>query len=198
MRHGNLEAFNVEIDKKKCSCRQWQISGIPCPHSITAMYFLNMNPDDFVSDAFRLSTYKKVYSFNIKPVKGSDQWKKVKHTTCLPPVERRMPGRPRIARKKDKSELNHHVARHTRVMTCQNCYRTGHTKATCVYPTETKPTKEPKKNGRPLVEDPVNARVPISRKRGRGGMKNQIYMKNQSGMRYQWNMKIWMWKKIWS
>ncbi|GJU17804.1 putative reverse transcriptase domain-containing protein [Tanacetum coccineum] len=142
-----LKAFNVEIDKKTCSCRQWQISGIRCPHLITAMYFLGNNLDDFVSDAFRLSTYKKVYAFNIKLVKGIDQWRKIRHITCLPPTERRMPGRPLVARKKAKRELRKYVARHTRVMTCQNYYQTSHTKATCNNPPENKPTHEPKKQG---------------------------------------------------
>ncbi|GJZ87367.1 hypothetical protein Tco_0658977 [Tanacetum coccineum] len=109
VRQGNgLDAFNVQLDNKTCSCRQWQLTGIPCPHSITAMYNVNMNPDDFVTDSFRLATYKKLYEFNIKPVKGIDQWRKIKHIPCLPPKERRMPGRPSIARKKDKSELRKH------------------------------------------------------------------------------------------
>ncbi|GKF18658.1 hypothetical protein Tco_0063576 [Tanacetum coccineum] len=56
-----------------------------------------------------------------------------------------MPGRPLVARKKAKRELRKYVARHTRVMTCQNYYQTSHTKATCNNPPENKPTHEPKK-----------------------------------------------------
>ncbi|GKG12431.1 hypothetical protein Tco_0346668, partial [Tanacetum coccineum] len=94
---------------------------------------------------------------------------KIRHITCLPPAERRMPRRPPIARKKAKSKHRKHVARHTRVKTCQKCYQTGHTKATFNNPPGNKPTQEPKKQGRPLVEDLVNARVPSCRKRGRCG-----------------------------
>ncbi|GJV78097.1 RNA-directed DNA polymerase, eukaryota, reverse transcriptase zinc-binding domain protein [Tanacetum coccineum] len=139
VRQGNgLEAFNVQLDNKTCSCGQWQLTCIPCPHSITAMCNVNMNPEDFVTDSFRLATYKKLYEFNIKHVKGIDQWRKIKHIPCLPPKEKRMPRRPSIARKKDKSKLRKHAP-----------------------PVE----KIPMKKGRPLVEDPINARVPAKRKR---------------------------------
>ncbi|GJS82526.1 hypothetical protein Tco_0749067, partial [Tanacetum coccineum] len=54
VRQGNgLEALCVDLEKRECSYRQWQLTGIPCPHSITAMYFINMNPDDYVSDSFK-------------------------------------------------------------------------------------------------------------------------------------------------
>ncbi|GJZ90666.1 hypothetical protein Tco_0662593 [Tanacetum coccineum] len=139
VRHGNgLAAFNVQLDNKTYSCGQWQLTSIPCPHSITAMCNVNMNPEDFVTDSFRLATYKKLYEFNIKHVKGIDQWRKIKHIPCLPPKEKRMPRRPSIARKKDKSKLRKHAP-----------------------PVE----KIPMKKGRPLVEDPINARVPAKRKR---------------------------------
>ncbi|GJR49472.1 multiple organellar RNA editing factor 8, chloroplastic/mitochondrial [Tanacetum coccineum] len=80
-----------------------------------------------------------------------------------------MLGRPPIVRKKDKNKLRKHVARYTRVMTCQNCYQTGHTKATCNNPPGNKPTRELKNQGRLLVKDRVNVRVLSSRKGGRGG-----------------------------
>ncbi|GJT73404.1 cellulose synthase [Tanacetum coccineum] len=177
VRQGNgIEAFSVDLEKRECSCRQWQLTGVPCPHSITAMYFINTNPDDYVSESFKVSTYKSIYAFNILPVDGINMWRKIKHVPCKPPLERRMPGRPPVNRKKDKSEMKiqKHVARPPRSMTCKNCGETGHNKNDCekpkVHGEEANPGNEqanppsqqagpPKKKGRPMVNDPVNARV---------------------------------------
>ncbi|GJU61135.1 hypothetical protein Tco_1238901 [Tanacetum coccineum] len=136
VRQGNTEAFCVDLEKRECSCRQWQLTGVPCPHSITAMYFINTNPDDYVSESFKVSTYKSIYAFNILPVGGMNMWRKIKHVPCKPPLERRMPGRPPVNRKKDKSEMKNqkHVARPPRSMTCKNCGETGHNKNGCEKP----------------------------------------------------------------
>ncbi|XP_076932372.1 uncharacterized protein LOC143597878 [Bidens hawaiensis] len=36
------EAYSVDLDNRECSCRLWQISGIPCLHSTTAIYYTTM------------------------------------------------------------------------------------------------------------------------------------------------------------
>ncbi|XP_012852893.1 PREDICTED: uncharacterized protein LOC105972477 [Erythranthe guttata] len=33
------DRLKVNIDEKTCSCRRWQLSGIPCAHAISAMYY---------------------------------------------------------------------------------------------------------------------------------------------------------------
>ena len=105
IRQGNQEAYGVDLEKRECTCRQWQLTGIPCPHAITGIYFINKQPEEYVSNSFKVSTYKNIYKFNILPVGGSDVWKKRKHVPMKPPLERRMPGRPTLNRRKDKSEL---------------------------------------------------------------------------------------------
>ncbi|PWA64119.1 hypothetical protein CTI12_AA347230 [Artemisia annua] len=62
-------------------------------------------PEDYVSNSFKVSTYRRIYAFNILPVGGIDMWKKRKHVPMKPPLERRMPGRPTLNRTKDKSEM---------------------------------------------------------------------------------------------
>ncbi|GJZ84909.1 cellulose synthase [Tanacetum coccineum] len=115
-----------------------------------AMYFINTNPDDYVSESFKVSTYKSIYAFNIFPIDGMNMWRKIKHVPCKPPLERRMPGRPPVNRKKDKSEMKiqKHVARPPRSMTCKNCGENGHNKNGC---------EKPKVHGEEA--NPVNARV---------------------------------------
>nr|GEX59879.1 hypothetical protein [Tanacetum cinerariifolium] len=182
VRQGNgIEAFCVDLEKRKCSCRQWQLTGVPCLHSITTMYFINTNLDDYVSESFNVSTYKSIYAFNILPVGSMNMWRKIKHVPCKPPLERRMPGRPPVNRKKDKSEMNNHkhVTRPPRLMTCKNYGETGHNKKGCEKPKvpgeQANPPNEQanapsqqanplKHKGKPMVNDPVNARVPSQSK----------------------------------
>nr|GEV15572.1 hypothetical protein [Tanacetum cinerariifolium] len=183
-----IEAFSVDLEKRECSGRKWQLTGVPCPHSITAMYFINTNPDDYVSESFKVSIYKSIYAFNILPVGGMNMWRKIRHVPCKPPLERRMPGRPLVNRKKDKSEMKKqkHVARPPRSMTYKNYGETGHNKNGCEKPKvpgkqanpgneQANPTSQqgnppseqagpPKKKGRPMVNDPMNARVPSQTK----------------------------------
>nr|GEU75561.1 putative reverse transcriptase domain-containing protein [Tanacetum cinerariifolium] len=155
------------------------------------MYFINMNPDDYVTDSFKVSTYKSIYALNILPVDGMNMWMKIRHVPCKPPLERRIPGIPLVNRKNDKSETKNqkHVARPPRSMTCKNYGETGHNKNGCEKPKvpgeqadipneqpnrasqqgnppiqQANPPSQqinpPKKKGEPMVEDPVNARVP--------------------------------------
>ena len=38
----------VDMNEMTCSCGRWQLNGIPCAHVISAMYFDNKTPEDFV------------------------------------------------------------------------------------------------------------------------------------------------------
>ncbi|GJS99855.1 hypothetical protein Tco_0821025 [Tanacetum coccineum] len=65
VRQGNgLEALCVDLEKRECSCRQWQLTSVPFPHSITSMYFINTNPDDYVSDLFKPLSLSFDFIFN--------------------------------------------------------------------------------------------------------------------------------------
>ncbi|XP_014521852.1 uncharacterized protein LOC106778409 [Vigna radiata var. radiata] len=41
--------FVVNVDTMDCTCRKWEITGIPCTHAITLMKFLNINAKDYIS-----------------------------------------------------------------------------------------------------------------------------------------------------
>ncbi|CAL5357054.1 unnamed protein product [Camellia sinensis] len=45
----NGQQFVVDLEAHTCSCRKWDLSGIPCPHSISAIYFKHENPKDYAS-----------------------------------------------------------------------------------------------------------------------------------------------------
>jgi len=40
--------FTVNLDERTCSCRFWQLSGLPCPHAISCIYYCGGMPPDIL------------------------------------------------------------------------------------------------------------------------------------------------------
>nr|GEW34210.1 hypothetical protein CTI12_AA439960 [Tanacetum cinerariifolium] len=51
-------SFVVDIQARTCSCRSWQLSGIPCVHTLA---FLNKDPETYVSDWLKKDMFKEAY-----------------------------------------------------------------------------------------------------------------------------------------
>jgi hypothetical protein len=49
-----VDTFVVDLVKMTCACRKWELTGIPCPHSITCMWWNNQNPDEYVAHWYKL------------------------------------------------------------------------------------------------------------------------------------------------
>ena len=54
--------FNVNIKEHSCTCRAWEMSGIPCEHACVVIGFNGKNVVDFVDDQFKLPTQYLIYS----------------------------------------------------------------------------------------------------------------------------------------
>ncbi|KAD5508165.1 hypothetical protein E3N88_15868 [Mikania micrantha] len=85
------DAYVVNIDEQTCSCRSWQLSGIPCVHTVAALVFINKDPETYVSNWLKKDMFKETYKYPIKPLRGSKYWPKTNDIKPLPPKERRMP-----------------------------------------------------------------------------------------------------------
>nr|CAD1832768.1 unnamed protein product [Ananas comosus var. bracteatus] len=57
----------VDLSKKTCSCKRWDIDGIPCNHAMAAISFRLRDPYDFVEDWFMTSTYRATYNDCVPP-----------------------------------------------------------------------------------------------------------------------------------
>ncbi|KAJ9538480.1 LOW QUALITY PROTEIN: hypothetical protein OSB04_031213 [Centaurea solstitialis] len=74
VRLGN-DAFIVDEDKKTCTCRMWQLSGLPCHHAVAALFYIHKHPEDYVPSWFWKDMYKVAYNHHLLPVQGMNQWK---------------------------------------------------------------------------------------------------------------------------
>nr|KAJ0220123.1 hypothetical protein LSAT_V11C200099760 [Lactuca sativa] len=162
------ERYGVDLEKRECGCRCWRLTGIPCVHAICAISSLNLDPEEFVAEWFTKSAFLRAYEYTIHPLNDSTLWPHMlDFHQILPPIRRRLPGRPCIKRKRDQAEnelsgnTRHAISRAGVQHRCTICNETGHNKATCTMrgPSEAGPSKARKKsNARscPSQADPVN------------------------------------------
>ncbi|XVF65088.1 hypothetical protein PTKIN_Ptkin09bG0218700 [Pterospermum kingtungense] len=94
------ESYTVRLQNHSCTCRKWDISGVPCQHAVAAIMYEGADPLSYLSEYFCKEMYKKAYMHMLNPVKGQMFWPKSNDGPLLPPLVKRMPDRP--AKKKEK------------------------------------------------------------------------------------------------
>ncbi|KAL4302903.1 hypothetical protein GQ457_10G015980 [Hibiscus cannabinus] len=132
---GPLNQHAVDLENGTCSCRKWDITGIPCIHVVSVMSLNNQRPESFVHTCYKSTTQQQIYSHFIQPMRGSNQW--VKDTSCEPVIEpnlRRPPYRRKKKRVKEADEAQNSGAKWTKkglTMYCSKCKKPRHNQMTC-------------------------------------------------------------------
>ncbi|KAF8394741.1 hypothetical protein HHK36_020958 [Tetracentron sinense] len=62
----------VNIDHYGCSCREWQILGLPCSHALAVLERMGKNIYDYCSKLLMTETYWLMYSESINPIPAAD------------------------------------------------------------------------------------------------------------------------------
>lgn len=91
---GVVAAHSVNLENMSCTCKRWEISGLPCGHAIAAIHSKGLRPDDFVHEYYTKQTYMKAYEPIMYPIAGVKEWDKI-HRPIAPPIYRKQPGRPK-------------------------------------------------------------------------------------------------------
>nr|KAJ0198923.1 hypothetical protein LSAT_V11C600306500 [Lactuca sativa] len=147
-------AYKVDLEQHYCTCRLWEISGIPCVRGQAAINYTHMNPTDFLSIWFQKEKFMAAYTTNISPVNGSNLWAPTDYIKPLPPLTRRMPGRPKTKRRRHVSEVNDSKfptvrARVCRTVRSSKCLQFRHNLKSCKNERVMKEYVPPRKPGRP-------------------------------------------------
>ena len=58
----NMEQYVVNMRAKECACRCWQLTCIPCVHSMAVIVRSNMEPFQFVDEFYKKETYLRAYT----------------------------------------------------------------------------------------------------------------------------------------
>lgn len=126
--------YKVDLLNKTCSCGVWQLSGIPCHHGATGILFMERPLEEFVSPWYYKDTYLKSYHHLLKPMSGKNDWPETNYQKLLPPIAKRVAGRPKKNRRKDASEEPKNkkkVSRKGTQIQCSKCKEYGHNKLGC-------------------------------------------------------------------
>lgn len=118
----------VDIDHWDCSCKEWQLTGLPCCHAIAVFECIGRDPYEYCSRYFMAESYRLTYSESIHPVPNVDrpiQSESLQLGVIVsPPPTKRRPGRPKM---KQAGFID--VVK--RQLQCSKCKGLGHNKKTC-------------------------------------------------------------------
>jgi hypothetical protein len=120
----------VNLKNHTCTCREWQVSGKPCPHAL-ALIVTNRNPkvEDYLDPYFSVRLFRFAYSGVIKPLTDKSQWAHVEMEFKLkPPLQKRGVGRQRKNRIPSCVEQKGNKAKGKGKwqVQCSNCLGLGH------------------------------------------------------------------------
>lgn len=126
-------SYIVNIGAHSCSCRDWQLHGIPCSHAVAAIISCQKDVYAFAEKRFTMASYRESYAEEIYPIPGKLEWRKTDEAATddnarvvRPPKFRRPPGRP------EKKRMCLEVLnREKHTVHCSRCNQTGHYKTTC-------------------------------------------------------------------
>jgi hypothetical protein len=125
--------YVVELNLRSCSCRRWQLTGIPCSHAIACMRHDRIKPESMVSNCYSVATYMQAYGGQIFPLRDKDEWAPVDATPILPPLYEKCAGRRKKNRRKqpEESEDGTRLSKHGVRMHCGYCNKEGHNRGGC-------------------------------------------------------------------
>ncbi|XP_016195850.1 uncharacterized protein LOC107636893 [Arachis ipaensis] len=93
--------FPVNLVLHTCECKAWQISGLPYKHGAAAIIYIRGKVENYCDAYYHKDKYIIAYSGLHSPLPDLDT---LDDTDVLPPPLRRLPGRPRKSRIREKDE----------------------------------------------------------------------------------------------
>ena len=136
------DRYTVDLVSRTCSCRKWDLSGIPCSHAYSAITLTDEEPETFVHDCYSKEAYMRAYSPVIGPMDGEELWPKANKGPLLPPEKIKLPGRPKKVRKREPDEVpapkknSKQVQKLSRTglmsYKCRKCKMAGHNSRKCM------------------------------------------------------------------
>ncbi|GLU03451.1 hypothetical protein SLE2022_206510 [Rubroshorea leprosula] len=94
----------VNVHERNYSCREWNLTGIPCPHALCALRFKDWSFEYFVDEYYKKEKYLQTYGTTLECLRGNEVLRRRPKGGCLPSEMRSMPGRLRRNRRKAKDE----------------------------------------------------------------------------------------------
>ncbi|RID78706.1 hypothetical protein BRARA_A01502 [Brassica rapa] len=125
--------FTVDLDKRTCTCLEFQKLSLPCRHAIAAASCRNMQYTMFVCKHHLKETWAETVRGIILPVpdpKNVEVPAEILTVDLYPPTTKQTKGRLGIKRKLSAGEIPGGSKKH-KPNKCSNCFKEGHLKTTC-------------------------------------------------------------------
>ncbi|KAI8566916.1 hypothetical protein RHMOL_Rhmol02G0079600 [Rhododendron molle] len=131
-----MMTYVSNLTRHSCSCRKWDVTGIPCSHGIAAIVKDKRQPEAFVHEFFHKESYVRSYAEIINPIPDQTQWVHTEYDAIMAPPLRRPSGRPKKLRRRavDEPKNPNAVRRTHQSLRCSNCQEFGHNTRTCKWP----------------------------------------------------------------
>ncbi|XP_050233158.1 uncharacterized protein LOC126681655 [Mercurialis annua] len=77
------DRHTVDLELSTCTCREWDLTGIPCCHAVCAIYSISDNnnkthrsdkPEEYVHHYYSKETFLKSYAYTMMHVPGKLHW----------------------------------------------------------------------------------------------------------------------------
>ncbi|CAA7026394.1 unnamed protein product [Microthlaspi erraticum] len=121
----------VDIEKRSCLCRRWEIHGLPCSHAVGALLSCEEDVYKYAEGCFSSESYRRTYAESVEPVSEKVEWKAERDADGEDGI--RTPRAIRDVRRRKRVRAED-VGRVKRVVHCGRCNQTGHFRTTCVAP----------------------------------------------------------------
>ncbi|KAH9715482.1 SWIM-type domain-containing protein [Citrus sinensis] len=129
---GGLKEGLVDLQKRTCSCRVFQLDQLVCAHAIAACLTHRVDFINLCSDFYTTESLAMAYAQLVEPVGDVADWKipdEIQEMHVYPPVEAPPPGRRKELRIPSAGE---DVDRRT--VRCGRCHELGHNRKRCKNP----------------------------------------------------------------
>jgi hypothetical protein len=145
----------VHLDRKACSCGEFQENSFPCRHACKAINNMKSNFLDFIHPAYKIDSLRNVYRGSVIPI-PFDRLEKDNVTLPPPRVPKR--GRPRERRIRSCGDADREGRN-----SCGHCHQKGHNQRTCRH----RGQKQPVLNVDSATENDVEAGTTDQKRRKR-------------------------------
>ncbi|RID75414.1 hypothetical protein BRARA_B02460, partial [Brassica rapa] len=125
----NSTSHTFNMDRRTCTCRRWDLTGIPCRHALKLIQDKKLNTENFVADCYLTTLWKQQYSDSITPVEGMKFWKEAYGSQIQPPARPAEKGRKKSSY--ESLTKGKKVSKHLKTIHCYRCGFPGHNSLHC-------------------------------------------------------------------